>query len=77
MHVTQQDKSSNQSHTGISINSALRGIESYSITNKRCEIFRASDQGRTNDFGAPGLNGVMGPSHVRRDKVMREDICRQ
>ena len=26
-------------------------------------------QGRTNDFGAPGLIDVMGPSHVGKDKV--------
>ena len=36
-----------------------------------------NDVHRTNDFGAPGLTGVMGPSHVQRDKVLREDICRQ
>ena len=33
-------------------------------------------QDRTNDFGAPGLTGIIGPSHVRRDKVLRRYLQR-
>ena len=35
-----------------------------------------SHQDCINDFRAPGLTGVMGPFHIQRNKVLREDICR-
>ena len=28
------------------------------------------EQGHTSNFGAPGLTGDMGLSHVRRDKIL-------
>ena len=32
-------------------------------------------QGRTSDFEAPGITVVMGPSHVGRDRELREDTA--
>ena len=35
------------------------------------------EQDYTNDFEAPGLTSVIGPSHIHIVKMLRENICRQ